>query len=283
MKTKKQNKGKIISIILALILIFIIWVTWTNMNITTSHVTIENKKIPAEFSGFKIAQVSDLHNHQWGEKLIKKLKMEKPDIIAITGDLVDSSHTDVDIAMEFIKQARDIAPVYYVTGNHEAWIEDYKVLEEKLIKAKVNMMDDECTFIKIGDSQIQILGVQDPEFVEKEDEYNIQSINVRIKLDEQIKKDYFNIVLSHRPELFEQYVIAKADLVLSGHAHGGQIRFPFIGGLVAPNQGLFPKYTSGLYTEESTTMVVSRGLGNSIIPIRINNTPELVIIILKTR
>lgn len=283
MKTKKQNKGKILSIILVLILTFIIWVTWTNINITTSHVTIENKKIPAEFSGFKIAQVSDLHNHQWGQKLIKKLKTEKPDVIAITGDLIDSSHTDVDIAMEFIKQAREIAPVYYVTGNHEAWIEDYEILEEKLIKAKVNMMDDESTFIKIGDSQIQILGVKDPEFVESEDEYHIQSINVRIKLDEQIEKDYFNMVLSHRPELFEQYVIAGADLVLTGHAHGGQIRLPFIGGLVAPNQGMFPKYSAGLYTKESTTMVVSRGLGNSIIPIRINNTPELVIIILKRK
>lgn len=95
-------------------------------------------------------------------------------------------------------------------------------------------------------------------------------------------QDYFSILLSHRPEHFERYVDLEVNLVLTGHAHGGQVRLPFLGGIVAPNQGFFPEYTAGAYQEQNTTMVVSRGLGNSIIPIRINNRPELVIIEFKT-
>ena len=86
------------------------------------------------------------------------------------------------------------------------------------------------------------------------------------------------ILLSHRPELFESYVSCNIDLVLSGHAHGGQFRLPFIGGLIAPDQGIFPKYDAGLFTNGSTNMIVSRGLGNSIIPIRFNNRPEVIVI-----
>ena len=94
-------------------------------------------------------------------------------------------------------------------------------------------------------------------------------------------KNQFSILLSHRPEVFNVYVDNKIDLVLTGHAHGGQIRIPFIGGLIAPNQGIFPKYTSGVFEEDATTMIVSRGIGNSILPYRINNRPELVIVTLK--
>lgn len=92
----------------------------------------------------------------------------------------------------------------------------------------------------------------------------------------------YSILLSHRPELFETYVACGVDLILSGHAHGGQFRLPFVGGLIAPDQGLFPKYDAGLYTDGNTNMIVSRGLGNSIIPIRFNNRPEIVLINLYT-
>ncbi|NLC67046.1 MAG: metallophosphoesterase [Clostridium sp.] len=276
MKTKKY-------IFITFISIFIFWLVWTNINITTTHIEIENKKIPSGFDDFKIAQVSDLHNYQWSEKLIRKINMESPDIIAITGDLVDSSKTDFDVALQFIQDTNKIAPIYYVTGNHEAWLEDYSVLKEQLEKLNVNMMDDRSLFIEKDSNKIQILGVQDPDFVERMNSGNIQGEIVRIKTSEILNKDYFNIVLSHRPEHFEEYVKVGADLVLTGHAHGGQVRIPFFGGLVAPNQGFFPEYTEGIYNKKNTDMIVSRGLGNSIIPIRINNTPELVIIKLKTK
>lgn len=265
------------------VVFIIFWIGWTNFNITTTNVEIKNNKIPTEFDGFKIAHVSDLHNHQWEGKLIGKIKKEKPDIIAITGDLVDSSKTDFDIALQFIEEANEIAPIYYVTGNHEAWLEDYSSLKGKLEKANVDMMDDKSSFIQKGNNKIQILGIQDPDFVEHMGSANIQGEIVGIKTSGILNKDYFNIVLSHRPEHFKQYVNVGTDLVLTGHAHGGQVRLPFFGGLVAPNQGFFPEYTAGLYNEKNTDMVVSRGLGNSIIPVRINNTPELVIIGLKTK
>ena len=257
---------------------FIFWVGWTNKNITTTTLEIENEKIPTEFDGFKIAHVSDLHNHQWGKKLIEKIRIENPNLIAITGDLVDSRKPDFDIALQFIKDANKIAPIYYVTGNHEARLEDYHLLKERLEKASVNMIDDQSVFIEKGTNKIQFLGIQDPDFVERASGGSIQSEIVRVKMSELLDKDYFTVVLSHRPEHFEQYVNAGAGLVMTGHAHGGQVRMPFIGGLVAPHQGIFPKYTAGVYKEQNTAMVVSRGLGNSIIPVRINNMPELVII-----
>lgn len=262
-------------------LIFIIWVGWTNMNIETTTIKIENDKIPAEFDGVKIAHVSDLHNHQWGDKLIEKIEIENPDIIAITGDLVDSRKTNFDIAFQFIQDASEIAPIYYVTGNHESRLADYALLKERLENASVNMMDDYSVFIEKENKKIQISGIQDPDFVEPMARGGIQGEIVRTKLNETVDKNYFNIVLSHRPEHFEQYVRVGADLVLTGHAHGGQVRIPFLGGLVAPNQGLLPNYTNGVYEEEDTAMIVSRGLGNSIIPVRINNRPELVVIQLK--
>lgn len=208
--------------------------------------------------------------------MIEKIKIEKPDLIAITGDLVDSSKTDFDIALQFIEEANKIAPIYYVTGNHEAWLEDYSILKEKLEDASVNMMDDKSLFIEKGNNKIQVLGIQDPDF-----DLGTGSGNIHTKISELLNEDHFTIVLSHRPEHFDEYVNSGADLVLTGHAHGGQVRIPFLGGLVAPNQGFFPEYTEGQYTDKKTRMVVSRGLGNSIIPIRINNRPELVIIELK--
>ncbi len=265
----------------SLAFLFIGWVGWTNITITTTNIEIENEKIPTEFDQFKIAHISDLHNHQWGKKLIETIMNEEPDLIAITGDLVDSRKTDFDVALQFIEDASKIAPIYYVTGNHEARIEDYSLLKERLEKAGVNMMDDQSLLIEKGNSAIQLGGIQDPDFVERMTGGGIQGEIVRTKLDEILDENYFNLVLSHRPEHFEQYVNIGADLVLTGHAHGGQIRIPFLGGLVAPNQGLLPDYTSGVYEEGNTAMIVSRGLGNSIIPVRVNNRPELVVIRLK--
>lgn len=262
---------------------FIFWVVWTNKNIKTTTLKIENENIPAEFDGFKIAHVSDLHNHLWGEKLIKKINIENPDIIAITGDLVDSRKPDFEIALQFIEEVSKIAPVYYVTGNHEARLEEYNYFKKQLENARVNMMDDQSSFIEKGTDKIQILGIQDPDFIKPMNVGGIQSEIVRGKMNELLDPNYFTVMLSHRPEHFAQYVNADVGLVMTGHAHGGQVRIPFIGSLVAPHQGILPKYTTGVYKEQNTAMVVSRGLGNSIIPIRINNMPELVIIELQAK
>ena len=277
----KKNKKKLIwSIVVGTLLLIVGWVIWTNVNFTTTHLTITNHKIPESFKGYKIAEVADLHNHQWGERLISQLEKEQPDMIAIAGDFVDSSHTDFDVAMEFIEQAKSIAPIYYVTGNHEAWLDNYEELERRMIAAGVHMMDDTSEWIEQDGAKINLIGIQDPDFVERASFDGIQESIVTTKLEPLLNEDCYNIVLCHRPELFKGYVATGADLVLTGHAHGGQVRIPFVGGLIAPNQGLFPDYTEGVYHENNTDMVVSRGLGNSVIPVRINNMPELVIVTL---
>lgn len=273
-----KHKKKYAILILAAVLI---WIAWTNLSFETTHLTVKHNKIPREFSGFKIAHVADLHNHNWRGRLIDKLEKEKPDVIFIAGDLVDSNHTDIDLAMSFVQLATKIAPIYYVTGNHEAWLSNYSELEQKLKNAGVKIMDDSAEFLEVKGEKVQIVGLQDPDFLRGERSPEVRGHIMEDKLNKMLNPDYYTIVLSHRPEYFNVYADTGANLVLAGHAHGGQFRIPFVGGVIAPDQGIFPKYTSGLYTKNDTGMVVSRGLGNSIIPIRINNRPELVIISLE--
>ena len=275
MKKKKKR------VIAALLFLFIVsfWIFRTNTQIKKSHFEIKNEKLASEFDGFKIAHLSDLHNQDCKGQLIEKIKEEKPDLIAITGDLVDSRRTDIEIALAFIQKASQIAPIYYVPGNHEARLgEDYLLLKEGLRANNVELLENDSRWIEIGQGKIQLLGLKDPDFSDESGMIDVQASIIQEELAEHIEKETFNIVLSHRPEHFEEYVDASADLVLTGHAHGGQVRLPFIGGLVAPHQGLFPDYSEGLYSDDTTDMIVSRGLGNSIIPLRINNSPELVII-----
>lgn len=280
---KTQKKRVVWQTIAVMMFIIVLWIVWTNTHITTTYFTIKNDKIPDDFSDFKIAEIADLHNHPWRDKLIHRLEKEMPDIIVITGDLVDSSHTDIDISMEFIYRAREIAPVYYVTGNHEAWLDNYSELESRLAEAGVHRMDNVSEWIEKGTSKVNLTGIQDPAFEKEVIFGDIQKTGVGDRLTTLLEDGCYNIVLCHRPELFKEYVEAKADLVLTGHAHGGQIRIPFIGGLVAPGQGFFPEYTEGVYHQDKTDMVVSRGLGNSVIPVRIHNMPELVMITLDNK
>ena len=143
----------------------------------------------------------------------------------------------------------------------------------------VVVLEDKAMQLEYNGDDITLIGLSDPSFTLKGNMFGEVPAMVDTKLRGLIgDKDNYTILLSHRPELFEAYVNCGVDLVLSGHAHGGQFRLPFIGGLVAPNQGLFPKYDAGLYTKGDTNMIVCRGLGNSIIPIRFNNRPEIVLL-----
>lgn len=281
--TAKKKKRKIaIAVVTAILLVLIIWTAWSNTALELNRYTIKSDKLSEVFNGFRIAHVSDLHNSKMGtdnEKLIDMIKSAAPDIIAITGDSIDSNHTDVDIALCFIKEAIKIAPCYYITGNHEAWVSEstYNDFESDLIELGVVVLHNEEIVFERESAKISIVGIDDPDFI-KSNGGNIENSMTSDSIKELVSTNGFSILLSHRPEFFNQYVRADFDLVLSGHAHGGQFRLPFIGGLAAPNQGLFPEYDSGLYTEDNTNMIVSRGIGNSIIPFRFNNRPEVVLI-----
>lgn len=276
--------NKKIGIVFVALIIIAIWLYWGNTSIQSTYINIHSEKIPANFNGFTIVQVSDLHNASFGNRqadLLDDIKSASPDIIAVTGDLIDSNRTDLAKAMEFINGAVKIAPVYYVTGNHEARSYHYGELRRQMIEAGVTILDDESIPIKRDTDVIHLLGVNDPNVADPDNMTgNARQMDEKLKTIVSNDKDYM-VLLSHRPELFGAYLKNDIDLILSGHAHGGQVRLPFIGGLVAPDQGLFPKYSQGLYERKNTKMVVSRGLGNSIIPLRVNNRPELVIITLK--
>lgn len=272
-------------VITSLLILCNLYFYYENTKLSISNYNIVNEKIPSSFNNFKIIQISDLHNTKYKkltDQLVKKIEYEKPNIIVLTGDLIDSNKTNIDRAIQFIKKIKNIAPIYFVSGNHESSISEncYNELKEKLTENQVIILDDKVDTLKVSNSEINLIGISDPKMTHigylKESEIIENELN-SIEYD----NSKYSILLSHRPELFNNYVEKNIDLVLAGHAHGGQIRITFIGGVVAPNQGLFPKYTNGKFEQNKTVMIVSRGIGNSILPYRINNRPELVIITLR--
>ena len=280
--TKKRKRIIIVlSVFLAVVLAFSAWVIRSNKALELSSHTIKSDDLPEAFDGFRIAHVSDLHNTQIGddnEKLLKMLEESDPHIIALTGDLIDSRNTDVQVALNFSEKALKIAPCYYVPGNHEARSSEYDKLKKGLLDLGVVVLEDSSTELELNGERILIIGADDPSF-DTDYLYSTEEKTMQSFLKDYKDRDSdFTLLLSHRPELLNVYAENNIDLVLSGHAHGGQIRLPFSGGLYAPNQGFMPEYDAGTYSKGDTTMIVSKGIGNSAFPLRFNNRPEVVLI-----
>lgn len=263
------------------------WTVWGNTALTVTPVTVASRRIPAGFSGYRIAHLSDLHNARFGRgnvKLLKLLAGTGPDITVITGDLVDSRHTDIPIALDFVKEAVKIAPVYYVPGNHEARLDQYPDIRAALTAAGATVLEDQIAPLTRGGDTVTLVGLADPHFTIRKHPFRRVRVPalVRRRLRDLIRREEgYHILLSHRPDLFPSYARCGVDLAFCGHAHGGQVRLPFIGGLFAPDQGLLPRYDAGLYTRGNCRMVVSRGIGNSLCPLRFNNRPEVVVVELR--
>ena len=272
---------------LFILIAFVIWIIWGNKALMVTPVTIIHRKIPSSFDGFRIAHISDLHNDLFGEQnktLVEKLESTDPDMIVITGDLIDSRRTDPAVGLAFAKEAASIAPTYYVPGNHESRIAQYPQFRQGLLNLGVTVLEDNHTVFEKDGQSISMIGLRDPHFSLPQDDplFPLEPIErMETVMEKYADPDIFQILLSHRPDLIDLYADHGMDLVFSGHAHGGQIRIPFIGGVIAPNQGYFPKLDKGVYTRRNTTMIVSRGLGNSLFPFRINNRPEIVLATLK--
>lgn len=281
-------KNNVLKVLLAATLLLTCISIVDNKRLTTTYYDINNDKIPSEFNDFKILQISDFHNTDFPEfiykskdrsnksifnpKLIDYINFEKPDIIVITGDTIDSRKTDEDIATDLIQSLVDKYPLYYVSGNHEERSALAQYYKDKFKEMGVNILANQSIDINRSGAIITISGVND--YISFRDylEYNHTLSS--------LKSDNYNILLSHRPEHFDIYSSIGYDLIFSGHAHGGQVRLAFIGGIISPDQGFFPKYDSGKYVKSDSTIIVSRGLGNSIMPLRINNPPELVVVTL---
>ena len=277
-----------IYVLLALALIGLAYMLWENTHFVITNYEYKAPKVPREMNGLRLLQISDLHNQSFGKgnrrllqisdlhnqsfgkenrRLLEAVRRCEPDGIMITGDLIDSTFTDTDKALTFAKALTDIAPVYYCTGNHEHRLEAVELERflADLEDAGVCVLWDRAVPFYGG----TLAGLQEPSGREH---------SVR-ELIRDIPEEDFVLLLSHKPHYFEHYL--DADLVLTGHAHGGQVRLPWIGGLFAPGQSWFPKYTEGFYTMEDTTMLVSRGAGNSHRIPRVFNFPELVLLTLR--
>ena len=279
---KKKTRRWIAAIAAAAVLSLLGWaLVWGNTALVRADVLVCSNGIPEAFDAYRIVQISDLHDAQIGEnneKLIAMTAETEPDCSVLTGDFVDSSRFHPERSLSVAESLVKLAPVYYVSGNHEAIIPDadYQALTDGLRGLGVCVLEDESAELTRDGQSIRLIGLTDIGFhpgtlEEKKDA-------LRTALSALLPEDEFSVTLAHRPELMDVYTECGAPLVLSGHAHGGQIRLPGIGGLIAPGQGLFPKSTEGKYEENGTTLVVSRGIGNSVLPLRVNDRPQIVVV-----
>lgn len=262
---------KFIFLIIIALLIYFIY-NGFDEELQISKYTIKNKKIKNDI---RIVHLSDFHANEVDDDLINNIKKQKPDLIFITGDIMKESLplTNVEI---LINEIKNIAPIYYVTGNHE--YNDLKLSDLFVLLENngVNILENEKRELIVKDNQISIVGVNDPEA------YNVGFSNVDFNTalrSINVDFNHVNLLLSHRPELVDIYSERAYDVVFSGHAHGGQFRIPYLmKGFIAPNQGIFPNYTKGVYDlENNTKMVVSAGIISDDIP-RFYNNPELVVV-----
>ncbi len=276
MTRKKNRSKKWIMILLVLIIIIPPWLWWQNNGLMVTRHTVQTKTVSPDLDGTRIVHLSDLQSKWYGNRqksLSDKVAGLEPDLIVFSGDLMDANHYDEEAGLTLMEQLVDIAPVYFVSGNHEHWAGTWAQVKDKLVDLGVHVVDGtSLTPEKYPD--LRIFGLEDPvgtgmnDFIATRQAFTLYG-------------DQFNILLAHRPELNHLY--EGFDLVFAGHAHGGQVRLPFIGGVIAPNQGFFPEFTEGLHQVGDTCLVISRGLGNSIAPVRIFNRPEIVVIDLRSQ
>lgn len=278
MKTKgKKHRGRgcltalIILALIAAAAAFLIKDSREDLEI--SRYEVNSKKLPESFDGFKIVQLSDLHGAEFGEDgmgLVEKVKELEPDIIALTGDFV-TDEGDLAAVKKLAGRLTELCPVYFVSGNHEFGSGLAIKVRNILERAGVKYLSNEYLTISRGEDEILLGGVEDP-----------LAYADMLSPDELAQKmndaapDAFKILLGHRNCWMTEYPELPVDLIFCGHAHGGLIRIPGVGGLIGTDRRLFPDFDAGEYNNGRYTLIVSRGLGNSVPIPRVFNRPEIV-------
>lgn len=273
MKRRKRRKGLLI--LLTLILILSILIYDSNTRLVTDGFTLGNSNLPQGFEGMRIVHLSDLHAKRFGDgnsELIEAVRAASPELICVTGDMVDGEQTEQEpYVRELMEGLTSIAPVYFVSGNHEwasGWARElFKILEEY----GVTVLRNEYTVYGRNGDTIVIAGVDDPNGLR--DQKSPAELVEEIKAQQPGK---YVLMLAHRDDGLDMWSELGVDAVLCGHAHGGLIRLPFTDGLFAPGQGWFPTWTAGVYTQGGTQMLVSRGLTGSHMVPRLFNNPQVV-------
>jgi len=242
--------------------------------------TVSTDKL-SENQTVRIVLITDLHSHIYGnnqKRIADLIRKQKPDIIALAGDIADDREP-IEGTRLFLEAIEDISPSYYVTGNHEIWSRDVDYIKEVFRDYGVSVLENSYEEVTINGAKLILSGVDDPDIVPYE-KHDLNWLKELRNISSGVKDQRgYKILLSHRPELVDVYKESSFDMVLSGHSHGGQVRIPFLlNGLLAPNQGWFPKYAGGLYEYQNLTHIVSRGVSyNPRLP-RIFNPPEIVVI-----
>lgn len=255
-----------------------------NTHLTVSEYELTFDDLPAAFDGFRFVHLSDLHAASFGKnqkKLLCRIDELNVDAALITGDLIDRRRTkedkDMIPALTLLKELASRFPTVRVDGNHEVRCVAAERFRYVADKTGVQNVTGRSLTMQKGDDRLVIVGIPDVATVDYDEDVWRRNMNALVYPH---RRD-FCIMLSHRPQYFEDYTLTQVPLVLCGHAHGGQVRLPAVGGLFAPEQGVLPKYTAGIHEKNGTKMLVSRGLGNSGFPIRFGNRPELVVVTLK--
>jgi len=237
-----KNRKTLFAAVLAVLLALLVYIIWGNTALEINEYTVSSGEIPGSFNGFRIAQISDLHNAEIGKdnaRLLRLLEKADADIIVITGDLVDSRRTDINCALAFAEAAARLAPIYYVSGNHEARIDEYEKLITGLETAGVTVLDNECLSLELSGEKISLMGINDPSFM-TDYLFGDSESAARSILEEIRPEEGYSILLSHRPELFELYAELEIDLVFSGHAHGDSSAFPLSAAFLHRDRAFFP-------------------------------------------
>lgn len=274
---KKFGKTVVFSFFL-LTGIFLVSLILSQKCLIVRQYTYRNPKIAAPI---RAVQLTDLHNYQYGrdnQRLIAKIQKQKPDVIFMTGDMLNEDEDRTDILLHLVREACAIAPVYFSLGNHEVGYEKTYGegdLTEQLEAAGAVVLEKEYVDTKIDGQEVRIGGAYGYLLSEDWGDGSEQRF-----LEAFVQTDRLKILLSHVPEgllLWKSMEYWDVDLVFSGHVHGGQVRVPFVGGLFDPEEGFFPTYTRGMFSCGNGTMILSAGLGSSRGIPRVNNLPEIVV------
>lgn len=276
---KKHGKKRtwltplLILALLAALLAFAVWDSAEHLQLT--EYTVSSDRCPDGFDGFKIIQLSDLHGSDFGDRLVEQVRRQEPDIIALTGDFVTDSG-DLEAVRALVPELVKICDVYFVSGNHEFGSRLADEVRGIMEDAGVKYLGNDAVVLECNGDSIVLAGVEDPlAYADMPSPPELVA-----ELDDKYP-DSYKILLGHRNYWMEEYPELPVDLILSGHAHGGLVRLPGVGGLIGTDRTLFPDYDAGLYENGRYTMIVSRGLGNSVPIPRLFNRPEIVSIILK--
>ena len=268
--------------LLALLALFALaagFVCWQNFTLQVEPVELFFESLPPQFDGLRVAELSDLHGRSFGKnnvRLLRTLQKARPDMICICGDLFDEK-TDLTMLEPLLTGLTDIAPVYYVTGNHEWQVKNLREILQKMRAWGVTVLENEERVLSRGGAEMVVAGVHDPC-----GPYDMKTPASLVRELRSVQGNDFILMLSHRNDELAMWSQLGVQLVLSGHCHGGVVRLPFVGGVFGTRRELFPEYDAGVYRQDGTTLFVSRGLGYTNVHFRLFNRPHVPIMILRS-